>query len=152
MQVENLRDILHWTEVYHRRLSDYLQECADKQSSERVKLLLEYLSEHEGHLSELFEAFEAQSELKTLNTWCYEYLDKNPIQLAGEEDIPLNEASTQEVMRTIAAQHDQVTGLYRYLLARANIPSNIELLERLLALEEHEVMRMMHGANRWEDS
>lgn len=152
MQVENLRDILHWTEIYHRRLSEYLAQCADQQSSERVRLLLEYLSQHERHLSELFEGFEAQSELKALNTWCYEYLDKKPIQLISEQDTPLNQASTQEVMRTIAAQHDQITSLYRYLLARANIPSNIELLERLLALEEHEVMRMVQSANRWEDS
>lgn len=47
--------------------------------------------------------------------------------------------------------HERIINLYRYLSARAEISSTEELLNGVLALEQHEVMRMMRDAVRLED-
>ena len=54
-------------------------------------------------------------------------------------------------MDLIVDQHQQVVELYRYLANRADIPSAKEMLESLVSLEEHEIMRVVHSANRFED-
>lgn len=47
-------------------------------------------------------------------------------------------------------QYQQVIELYRYP-SRADIPSAKELMGSLRSLEEHEMMRMVQSANRFED-
>jgi len=151
MQVENLRDILHWTKEFHQHLADCMKNCASQQLNERAKMLLDYLSEHEYKLSSLLESFEASADQNALNTWVYEYLDKSPIKGHEKCDKPFAEMTTEEIIGEIEDQHQQVIALYRYLIGRAEIPSAIELLEQLASLEEHEAMQMTHGANRLED-
>lgn len=151
MRIETLKDVLKWTELFHKQLSDCLAHCADETESERLKMLLDYLAEHEQVLSDVLVRFEATASANALNTWCYEYLDKYPIPLHADCDKPFANASPADVMASLAQQHQQVISFYRYLLSRAETPSARELLERLVGLEEHEAKRIMHSANRFED-
>jgi hypothetical protein len=66
-------------------------------------------------------------------------------------DEPFAKLNATEIMEVIVEQHEQVIELYRYLASRADIPSAKELLEPLKSLEEHEVMRAVQTANRFQD-
>ncbi|WP_273182808.1 MULTISPECIES: ATPase [Methylophaga] len=151
MQVETLRDVLHWTSDFHQHLTACLKHCVDSNESERAKMLLKYLSEHEEKLAHVIHEFETKGDEHALNTWCYEYLNKNPIVQHHHCDAPFSQLSTTEIMRVIIDQHNQVIELYRYLHDRADIPSAQELLEMLKSFEEHEMMLMVQSANRLED-
>ena len=151
MQIETLKDVIQWTKDFHQRLATCMAHCANEQLNERGSFLLNYLADHEQKLSSVLQAFEDSADLKALNTWCYEYLDKTPIKPHVTCDKPFAEMTTEEIIGEIEAQHQQIIALYRYLVGRADIPSAIELLEQLATLEEHEAMRMAHGANRLED-
>ena len=49
MQIETLKDVLHWTREFHQHLSQCLSHCADKNTDERARMILAYLSNHERH-------------------------------------------------------------------------------------------------------
>ena len=151
MQVETLRDVLHWTSEFHQHLSECLKHCADNNEGTRAQMLLKYLSEHEEKLRHVIHEFEVTGNEHALNTWCYEYLNKHPIVQHHDCDAPFSQLSTKEIMQVIIHQHKQVIDLYRYLHERADIPSAEELMETPKSFEEHEMMQMVQSANRLED-
>ena len=151
MQIETLKDVLHWTKEFHTQLSRCLQHCADKNQDTRAQMLLTYLVTHEEKLATVVARFEQSGDSRALNTWCYEYLDKHPIVQHQHCDAPFADLDTEQIMAVIVEQHQQVIELYRYLLSQAVIPSARELLEGLKSLEEHEAMQMSHSANRLHD-
>ncbi len=151
MQIETLKDVLHWTREFHQHLSQCLFHCADKNMEERARMILAYLSDHEKALTKVVSGFETSGDEHALNTWCYEYVAKHPIVRHAHCDAPFAELDTTQIMEVIVDQHQQVIELYRYLASRAEIPSAKELMESLQSLEEHEMMRMAQSVNRFGD-
>lgn len=151
MKVETLGDVLEWSRELHHQLSACLQACSEKSENARVKLLLEYLARHETTLESVIRRFEETADPGVLSTWCYEYLDCHPITKYKQCDKPFEGMTTLEIMADVIEQHKPVIELYRYLFDKADTPDTRELLEELVQLEEHEVMRMAQGANRLED-
>lgn len=151
MQIETLKDVIQWTQLYHQKLSKCMQECKTKQTDERAQLLLDYLIEHEEKISSMLPLFEAKADKNTLDTWCIEYIDKSPINPYTACNLSFANLSTQEIITEIETQHNHIIELYRYLIGRASIPSYIELMTELVSMEEHEAKNMMQGANRLED-
>ncbi|WP_018624922.1 hypothetical protein [Kangiella aquimarina] len=151
MQIETIRDVLHWTKDFHQQLSQCLSHCADNNTDERARMILAYLSEHEKTLTDVVSGFEKNGDEHALNTWCYQYVHHNPITRHVHCDAPFVELDTAQIMDVIVDQHQQVIELYRYLASRAAISSTRELLESLCSLEEHEVMRLAQSSNRLGD-
>lgn len=151
MQIETLKDVLHWTKEFHQHLSECLSQCADKHADERARMILAYLSDHEKTLTKVVNGFETSSNEQALNTWCYEYVNKQPIVQHVHCDSPFADLNAAQIMEVIVDQHQQVIELYRYLASRADIPSTQELLASLRSLEEHEIKRMVQSTNRFED-
>ncbi len=151
MQVETLKDVLHWTSSFHKHLSEALQQSSIETANTRIQLLLSYLADHEHKLAHVMDQFEKTGSKNALDTWCYEYLDKTPIIKSKLDAHLFDDIDEDQVMVVIADQHRQVTDLYRYLLSRADIPAAKELLQSLVALEEHEAMLMSQAANRLHD-
>ena len=151
MEIETLKDVLNWTQKFHQHLSHCLAHCSDENTNERAKMLLKYLSDHEKALSEVIEAFLKSDYEHALNTWSYEYVKKQPIVQHVHCDAPFAALDSVQIMDVIIDQHQQVIELYSFLASRADIPSAKEILESLKSLEEHEIMRAVHSANRLED-
>lgn len=151
MAIETLKDVLHWTREFHQHLSQCLSNCSDKNTDERARMLLAYLSVHEKTLTDVVTGFEQSGEQGVLNTWCYDYVEHQPITQNVHLDAPFSDLKTTQIMEVIVDQHKQVIELYRYLASRADTTSARELLEALRSLEEHEVMRMVQSFNRFED-
>ena len=97
-------------------------------------MILAYLADHEASLAKVVNGFE-----------------KEPIVQHVHCEAPFAELDAVQIMDVIVNQHQQVIELYRYLAARADIPSAQEMLVSLTSLEEHEIMRMVHSCNRFED-
>ena len=68
MQIETLKDVLHWTREFHQHLSQCLSHCADKNMDERARMILAYLSDHEKALTKVVSGFETSGDEHALNT------------------------------------------------------------------------------------
>lgn len=119
MQIETLKDILHWTKMFHEQLSLCLTHCSDANTSERARMVLDYLSDHEEKLMKVVNNFEVSGEEHALNTWSYEYVNKQPIVQHVHCDSPFAKLDTVQIMDVIVDRHAQIIELYRYLAAQA---------------------------------
>jgi len=147
MKVETFADVLDWTRALHRRLGECLEHCSTYSEEELAKLLLEYLADHERALEKIVEGFAERADPKALNTWVYDYLHRQPIDPHRACDAPFARMTFDEICRSVFDLHKQVADLYRYLAGRVDIPGTRDLVESLLAMEEHETMRLAQQTN-----
>lgn len=151
MPVETMKDILHWTADFHQQLSKRLQRGAKETKDERAHLLLDYLAEHEKHLSEALRRLEADGISSALNSWYNDYLDQHPLTRLNNGKLSFAEMNSSDILNEIIAINQQVLDLYRGLAARATTSEAKELFQNLLNLEQHEAMQMTQSANRFTD-
>ncbi|SHF68148.1 hypothetical protein SAMN02745148_03278 [Modicisalibacter ilicicola DSM 19980] len=151
MQVETIGDVLDWTRAVHGNLADCMAHCSKGADQERVRMLLDYLAEHERELSRVLELTKQDASPSALHTWCYEYFERYPVKPHEQCNEDFRNMDTRDIMSAVLALHEKVTDLYRYLHSRAEVNSTRELLANLIELEEHEAMRMARDAGRMED-
>lgn len=151
MTVATIKDILELTRRLHTNLAVKLQRAAKDAQQEKLHMLLDYLSQHEQELSRVMALSEKDADKAALQTWCAEYFDKYPLKLETLIDLDFSNMKTDDVLRSLLAVHDRIIDLYRYLSTRAEVTSTAELLNGLLALEQHEIMRMVRDAEKLED-
>ncbi|MEM8877766.1 MAG: ATPase [Pseudomonadota bacterium] len=151
MKVQTISDLIDWTRAMHHQLAERLADGSAQHEQEMAKLLLSYLADHETALEKIIEGFEQQADAKALNTWVYDYLGHAPIDLHHGSDAPFSEMNFDEICGSVFDVHNQAIDLYRDLLGRADIPEAKELLQALLAIEEHETMRLAQQTNRMRD-
>lgn len=151
MTVETIKDILELTRLLHGNLANTLARASREAQQERSRMLLDYLSQHEQELSRVVALSEKDAQAAALHTWCTEYFDKHPFTLETPAETDYANMSTTEVMHSLLVIHDRIIDLYRYLSTRADASSAAELLNGLLTLEQHEVMRMMRDVEELED-
>ncbi|WP_237055687.1 hypothetical protein [Microbulbifer sediminum] len=152
MRTETLQDIIARTRDFHQQLHQRLKEGGNASGSTRTALLFDYLAQFEQTLAELVTAIERGAGGGALNTWCYEYLHKHPIDHIDVNEIPTLEENPNRVMEVVMGYHNDVIGLYRFLHRRMETESSRELMANLKTLEEQQAMQMMQAANRLEDA
>lgn len=151
MKIETLGDLIDWTRALHKRLADCLGHCTTHAEEARARWLLTYLADHESTLEKIVDGFSKRTDPRTLHTWVYDYLGHSPIDPHRVCDAPYANMTFDEICASVFELHSQVMELYRYLLGRADIPEARELIESLLAMEEHETLRLAQQSNRLRD-
>lgn len=142
MQVETMADVLEWTRSVHANMATCLAHCSAGCKREKVKMLLDYLAEHEHALERVLLLSQQDASRQALNTWCYDYFDKAPVKPHEQCQDDFRDKDTDDIIANVLAMHEKIIALYRYLASQAQVPSARNLLESLLALEEHEAMRL----------
>lgn len=135
----------------HHRLAERLADGSFQHENEMAKMLLSYLADHEATLEKIIDGFEKKADSKALNTWVYDYLEHTPIDLQHLSDEPFAEMDFNEICELVFNAHNEAIDLYRELLRQADIPEAQELIRALLAMEEHETMRLAQQTNRMRD-
>jgi len=153
MEITTFEDLIDWTRQLHAHLSRSLHESAKLNNDEKASALLDYLARHETLLEKAVSDFEEQAEAKALSTRIYDYLDKQhkPIGPSADSYTHYASMSFEDIAREVFQFHDQVMDLYDSLIGKAEIPEAKALLEDLLAMEEHEAMRLSSQIGRMED-
>lgn len=153
MEIRTFEDLITWARELHAHLARCLSESATKNGEERARALLDYLSDHEAELARITGEFEKQADKKALQTRLYDYLNNEhkPIKSHRTCDGHYDQLDFDGIVREIFDFHDQVMDLYDSLAGKAEIPEAKELVESLLAMEEHEAMRLASQINRMND-
>ena len=151
MEIKKFEDLIDWTRQLHGYLSRCLHESASLNKDERASALLDYLASHETLLEKAVGEFEKQADQKAMKTRLYDYLNHKPIKAGQASDTHYADMTFRDIAREIFQFHDQVMDLYNSLIGKAEIPEAKSLLEDLLALEEHEAMRLASQISQMED-
>ena len=151
MEIKTFEDLIEWTRQLHAHLSRCLKESAKLNNNDRASALLDYLAGHEALLEKTVNEFEKQADPKAMHTRMYDYLNHKPISANADSYTHYASMSFDDIAKEIFNFHDQVMDLYDSLIGKAEIPEAKSLLEDLLAMEEHEAMRLARQVGRMED-
>jgi len=151
MQIEVLKDVLHWTKKCQFQLRGCLKHWGDDIESEQLGWLLHYLENHKDKVAKALVTFEKQANLRALNNWCVEYIDKRPTLLCDAIAAPETELSQMEIMQNIVQQDEQILALYRHLESRLPGGHAQQLMSDLAEMEHHQSMQMVKNQQLQED-
>jgi len=142
VEIRTLGELIGWTRQLHKHLAECMKHCTGHNEQEQAKALLGYLSKHESQMERIIEEFEDTAAPRILRTYIYDYLVHKPIETHRTCQGHYANLTFEEICKEVLDYHIQVIDLYRSLEARVDLPAAQELLSALLALEEHEAMRL----------
>lgn len=70
---KQVSDIFDYIRLTHKQMSDFYNRLHTKEESERMKILLNYLTKYEKHREETLAQYENETVRKIMNTW-YKYI------------------------------------------------------------------------------
>ena len=92
------RDVLDYVRAFHKRLSAFYHELSDAAENPRVRMLLDYISQHEKHLQEGLAAYEESAPRSVLDTWEQCTADRSVLEryrdIKTHPDMSLHEVIT----------------------------------------------------------
>lgn len=137
MPTEQVKDILEHTRHFHELISDFYQSLSFQTDKERLKIILDYLSEHEKHLEKAFAEYEKTASKNILDSWlpftpCTERLANFKKQLKSEE------VTTKEIIQKVIELDDYVIDMYRDLVKQADNQDVKDVFYSILDFETHE--------------
>ena len=150
MRYKTVKDILDHTADLHRQLSELAEKATDEPDG-RLKIVVDYLADHEARLKQAIQDFENDSPDGVLSTWfdrAPEFdrpdLEQEAEALAGADDI-------EQAVSRVVAFHDQIVGIYNNLAEQTNNDKVRDLFESLASLEEHDKLRLVRNAHHLRD-
>jgi hypothetical protein len=153
MRYKTVRDILDWTAELHRQLGKLAEKAADDRDPdrERLKLVVDYLADHEAGLKQVILDFEKDIPEGVLSTWFDRAPDFDLPDLEAEAESLAHAGNIEQAVSRVVEFHDQIVGIYRNLAEQTNNEKIRDLFESLAALEEHDKLRLVRNAHQLRD-
>ncbi|HDY99462.1 MAG TPA: hypothetical protein ENH72_13375 [Pseudomonas sabulinigri] len=149
MKAETYRELIEWTQHLHGQLASRMEAgAAATETTERMRWLLEYLADHERCMQQMVVRFEEQADINVLDSWVYDHFTNNPRTRALDAGQSFAGMSYEGICATVFDLHNDALDLYRYLEGRAETAAGRELMQDLLAMEQHETLRLAEQAQR----
>ncbi|GIX31584.1 MAG: hypothetical protein KatS3mg124_2056 [Porticoccaceae bacterium] len=124
---------------FHCRAAEFVENCLERQESERVRMVLQYLAEHHRRLQEAIADYEADAERAVLDTYIAFALmeDDTPESFVDGLSCPAG-LGLEEVVALAQALGDYPVTLLNDVLAAVENPHVAEVFTNLRDLEVQE--------------
>lgn len=150
MATEETRTLLDHLRDLHHELALHYHRLAQTHESERLKLLLDYLGEHEERLSGAFARYKDGADQGVLDVW-HRWLEE-PTPSEVIQDLNLSaDASEDDVVEAAMKVTQAVIDRYR-TQAEAAPPNRVgEALRSVIKLEEKALAQLARDTERLRD-
>ncbi|GAA6132986.1 hypothetical protein [Halopseudomonas sabulinigri] len=149
MKAETYRELIEWTQHMHGQLAKCMEAGAvSGETTERMRWLLQYLADHERCMQQMVARFEQQADINVLDSWVYDHFTDNPRTRTLDLEVSFAGLDYDAICTRVFDLHNDALDLYRYLEGRAETAGGRELMQDLLAMEQHETLRLAEQAQR----
>ncbi|MDN3555290.1 2-hydroxyacyl-CoA dehydratase [Halomonas maura] len=153
MRFHQVRELVSWAADYHGRLQAAYSRLAGGEVTERVRLALEYLADHERSMQRDLEAYldDGSDHRPVLDAW---FDDPNDFPHAPVlERLPgaLGVSGVADVLATALTMHRTLQDLYHQRADRAGGREEREFFTALAEGQDAEVRRLTRDMQRLED-
>ena len=143
MRYEQTRTILHHlAPAYHRTVSGYFQEMADGEVSPRVRLMLEYLIDHEMHRALALGDFCREAPFKVLDHW-FKGLEINFPEARADLIDDAARTDLDQLIKVAVDYKKILVDYFTYLLDHCTDRETFNLFQTLKNQEEKAMKRMV---------
>lgn len=132
MEPKTLDTILTETDAFHKRLIAHLRSCKERAPSERERMLLDFICDHEQWLACSLNGLERSQHEGAMNTWFYEYTDRHAILYSNPEDIHFEQMGYDEICEQIRQINNDIIDVFEHLKERSESKASEEALDQLL--------------------
>jgi len=143
MRYEQTRTILHHlAPAYHRTVSEYFQEFADGDVSPRVRLMLEYLIDHEMHRALALGDFCREAAPHILNHW-FKGVEVNFPEAQAGLLTDVARRDLDQLVKVAVAYKTTLIDYFSYMLDHCSDREMFNLFQSLKKQEEQAMKRMV---------
>lgn len=149
-QFKQVRDVLEYGKHLHAELKALAGKIEDNAQNARLKLLLEYLKQHEEELAKSLARFEQETQKHILELWLPYPLEARITKRLETVAIHPN-MSLEEIVKVVMECEDALIELYRESLNEVDDPHVQEVLSNLIQLEDAEKRRFAMNVARFQE-
>lgn len=146
MKAETFEDLIKWNSGVHDMLADRMQHAVEINADERAKGLLIYLAGHERMLADTVRKIGDRADQKALKTWLYEHVSED-LPPRDDRKLDFDHWDYEQISAEVVDIHNQIIELYRYMVERAAIPEEEEVMQQLYDLQINETMHLADQVN-----
>ena len=145
MRYAQVRDMLDQVREFHGQLAEYYHQLSDSSDQQRVKLLLDHMSNHEKQLQEGLRDYGEDASEQILNTWVdCKYCDD---VLMTCKQIPIvPEASVKNVIQATLDIDNCLVRFYREVAEKVESEKVRGVFQNLVEMEESELRQLALSA------
>ena len=152
MAFETTKDILDHARGFHRQLGEFYGSLSNQSGKQRVKMLLDYMSQQERHLEDALARYVEQLSEKMLNTW-FQYPPPKEIlslcqevTMAGKSDLTVD-----DVIAMVVKLDQCLIDLFKDAVEKAETDQLREIFRNLLEMERRYELELVRDAQEWKD-
>lgn len=149
MRFRQTRDVLHHAERLHLEICDLYHRLAEQSQKQRVKLMLDYMSQREKKLAKALETFTGETSQNILDTW-FQFADDEDRLKWPDCTLP-TEVPADDVLGVALKLADCFINLYRDIATHADSEDVRKVFDSLLAGEELEKQKLVRNAQLFDD-
>lgn len=150
MRFKTMKDVIDCSKELHSRLSQQYAELEQLTTSERARLMLDYLQRHERHLAKTLDQYETDAATGIMNTWLQytpefhldELLDK-----ARDSEL----SDLDKLVATALEIDDCVVRIYQDIIDNSDLNDVREVAKSLMQMESNEEHNISRSAFRLSD-
>lgn len=145
MRYTQVRDMLDRVREFHGQLAAYFHQLSESSDRQRVKLLLDHMSNHEEQLQASLGAYEDDASEQVMNTWVdCKYCNE---VLATCEQMPIApETSVDNVVKATLDIDSCLIRFYREVADKVESGKVRDVFRNLVEMEEGELRKLALSA------
>lgn len=144
---KTVAEIIDFLETYHQQLKDFYLKHRDTANSERLKMLLDYISRHRKNIQDVFENINKNDRDIILKTWIQFVPLSETIQ--PEEALTDPGQDIDGVVEQVFELDDNLIRFYRKMIHQGGISEPVkEFFEQLIRLEKKEKTQVAEAAQQ----
>lgn len=150
MRFKNTRDVLEHIRQFHQEVSNSYQRVSGETDKNRLKLLLDYISEREQQLANAISVFTERTSDKVLDTWFQYTSDDTPIRRLLDSDMS-PDMTPDDLMRVTLQISDHFIALHGDIVAAADTDEIRTVFQNLLDEEQKEKEKLARNFQMFMD-
>ncbi len=148
MSFQQTKDVLRWTSDFHQELASEYRVLAESASSDRLRLILEYLADHEDESQRGLRDHLQTGASGVLASWTRSVPALPQPTLLGIQKSCLDNTGSDEITELAVHMHATLQTMYDMLAKAAETDEVRELMESLRDGEAAETRRMVRDIAR----
>jgi rubrerythrin len=152
MTIKTIKDILNYAREFHTQLREFYSLLSSRSEKQRIKLLLDYMSQHEKYLEETLSRYIEKVSEQVLNNWFQYPPPQEIITNYDKKNIEKNENLTVDDVIEMAVKLDQLLlDLYNEIIKHSETDEMREVFTNLMEMEKRQELELVRDAQEWKD-
>lgn len=150
MRFEKARDAIKHAKSFHVSLYQLYEFMATRENSQKVKLVLDYMIQHEKDLAETLNNYEKNTSTGVLDTWL-QYTNDNNILKIPEQETLKSTMSIEDIFELSIGFSDALIEVYKQVEEQVDETELKEIFISLANMQDKEKRKLSMNIDRLMD-